>query len=453
MRHFLLISVLLGTYGLPPAVAGGNPPNIVYILADDLGYGDLGCYGQDKIRTPRLDRMAREGMRFTDHYAGAPLCAPARSVFATGLHTGHTRIRHNRPKVPLQPEDWTIFEEMKEAGYATGVFGKWGLGNHDTTGAPWRKGVDEFLGYVDQSEAHFYYPEEIDHNDRRLKLPDNENGGRGTYSHDVIADGALDFIRKHQDEPFFLYVPFTIPHAEVLVPEDSLQEYRGRWEETPYPGAHYAGQPEPRAARAGMITRMDRDVGRILDLLHELGLAENTLIIFTSDNGPAKAGGQEPDFFASSGPLRGLKFRLTEGGIRVPFIAWWPGRIKGGATSSLISAQWDMYPTFVELAGRSAPEGLDGVSMVPTLLGRPQRQKNHDYLYWEYSGAQAVRIGEWKALRAAVGKPVQLYDLEADIGEMRDVASAHPRLVAQVERIMTQAHVDSPDFPLARDDQ
>jgi arylsulfatase A len=441
LRFAIAWALVLGHWALGPVAAGAPKPNIVYILADDLGYGDLGSYGQTKIRTPRLDRMAREGMRFTDHYTGAPLCAPARCVLMTGLHTGHARIRANR-NVPLRPEDTTIFEVLKRAGYATGAFGKWSLGLHDTTGAPWRKGVDEFMGYVNQTAAHHYYPEHIDHNDTKLVLPGNTDGGRTTYSHDVIADGALQF----------LYVPFCIPHAEVLAPEDSVKEYRGRWEETPFPGrGNYAAQAEPRAVRAAMITRMDRDVGRILDLLDELKLAENTLVLFTSDNGPITAGGQDPEFFNSAGPLRDLKFTLWEGGIRVPFLARWPGKVAPGTTSGLPSAFWDMFPTFTELAGVPAPKGLDGVSILPTLLGEPAKQKRHEHLYWEYNGAQAVRMGKWKALRPAVDRPVQLYDLAADIGETRNVASAHADVVARIGRIMEEARVDSEEFPLVKE--
>ena len=447
----LLCSLVVVAFITEPAeIAAAARPNIVYILADDLGYGDVGCYGQEKIRTPRMDRMAKEGMRFTDHYAGAPLCAPSRCALMTGLHTGHARIRANRD-VPLRPEDTTIIEVLKKAGYATGAFGKWSLGLHKTTGAPWRKGVDEFIGYVDQSAAHHYYPTHIDHNDEPLTLPGNEDGKRTTYSHDVIAKGALDFIRKHQTGPFFLYVPFTIPHAEVLVPEDSLAEYRGRWPETPFAGqGSYAAQPEPRAARAAMITRMDRDVGRILDLLDELKLSENTLVMFSSDNGPITAGGQDPLFFDSNGPFRDLKFTLWDGGIREPFIARWPGKIKPGSTSDLVSAFWDIYPTFTEVAGLPAPKGLDGLSMLPTLLGQADKQKQHEYLYWEYNGAQAVRMGKWKAHRATVDKPLQLFDLGTDVGETKDLASANPQIVARMEKIMQQAHVDSPEFPLEK---
>lgn len=449
MRRFFLAALVILTvsFSLPAATAR---PNIVYILADDLGYGDVGCYGQTKIRTPRLDQMAREGMRFTDHYSGAPLCAPSRCTLMTGLHTGHARIRANRD-VPLRPEDRTITEVLKQAGYATGAFGKWSLGLHQTTGAPWRKGVDEFLGYVNQTHAHHYYTDHLDQNDQRLELPANRDGKRGTYTHDVIAQGALDFVRKHKDGPFFLYVPFTIPHAEVLVPEDSLKEYRGRWEENLFPGqGNYAAQPEPRAARAAMITRMDRDVGRLLDLLAELKLTERTLVIFTSDNGPITAGGQDPEFFDSNGPLRDLKFTLWEGGIRVPFIARWPGQIAPDTTSGLPSAFWDMYPTFTAVAGLPAPTGLDGVSILPTLLGQTGQQKPRDHLYWEYNGTQAVRIDHWKAYRPAVDKPVQLFNLAKDIGETTNVAAAHPAVVKQMEKIMREGRTDSPEFPLER---
>lgn len=452
LRRLLLLlllspaCLLLDAADLHAADAAKRPPNIVYILADDLGYGDLGCYGQEKIRTPRIDAMAGAGMRFTSHYAGAPLCAPSRCTLMTGLHTGHARIRENS-KLPLAPEDTTLAQVLQQAGYATGAFGKWGLGLDDTTGAPAKKGFDHFLGYTNQSLAHFYYPESIIRDGQPLELPGNRNGKRETYSHDLLTAGALEFIRENQQRPFFLYVPYTIPHAEVLVPEDSLAEYRGKWPETPYPGGHYAAQPEPRAARAGMITRMDRDVGQILDLLDKLHLSENTLVIFTSDNGPVTAGGQDIKFFNSAGPLRGTKFTLWDGGIRVPMIARWLGKIEKGTTSDFPSAFWDMFPTFCEVAALPAPQGLDGVSMLPVLQGKSTPEKRPP-LYFEYHGSQAVRDGDWKALRLSQKAPLQLFNLTKDIGETTDLAAAHPDVLARLESLIKSEHVDSPDFPL-----
>jgi arylsulfatase A len=442
---------LLALPGLFAPATAATPPNIVYILADDLGYGDVGVYGQKLIRTPRLDRMAREGMRFTQHYAGAPMCAPSRCVLMTGRHTGHARVRANGDW-PLLPEDATVTEALKRAGYATGVFGKWGLGVEDSTGAPWRKGVDEFYGYLGHTHAHTYYPEHLWRNGKRAEIPENRDGGRRVYSHDLLVDGALDFIRRNRSRPFFLYGAFTIPHAEVAVPDDSLAEYKGKWPEPKaFPGSKtYAPQTQPRAVRAAMITRLDRDVGRILDLLDELKLAENTLVLFTSDNGPIGAGGQDPEFFESSGPLRGLKFTLYEGGIRVPFIARWPGRIPRGSESPLISDFADMFPTFAELAGAKVPAGLDGVSILPTLRGEAAKQKRRDHLYWEAAPQQAVRRGDWKLFRAAPNQPVELYSLAADIGETKNVAGAQPEIAASLEKLLTTSRTEAANFPLNR---
>ena len=453
MISFLRSVVLLAVIGAAALARGATPakPNIIFILADDLGYGDLGSYGQKLIRTPRLDRMAREGMRFTQAYSGAPVCAPARCVLMTGKHTGHARIRGNSD-LPIHAEDTTVAEVLQRAGYATGATGKWGLGLEKSPGAPWKKGFGEFLGYLDQTHAHTYYPDHLWKNDRRLEIPGNRDGQRRVYSHDLFADFTLEFIRKHKAEPFFFYAAFTIPHAEVAAPEDELlAEYRAKkWPEPkPFEGAKtYSAQKEPRAVRAAMITRLDRDVGRILDLLDELELSENTLVIFSSDNGPIRAGGQDPEFFDSNGPLRDLKFTLYEGGMREPFIARWPGRIARGAESAHVTDFADMFPTFADLAGAKVPAGLDGVSILPTLTGQAAKQQPREYFYWEAAPQQAVRRGDWKLFRAAPDKPPELYNLATDLGESRNVATEHPEIVAQLTKLMTTARVDSPDFPL-----
>ncbi|MDY0168111.1 MAG: arylsulfatase [Thermoguttaceae bacterium] len=449
---FLLGIAAAGLHQQFTVAAEPVKPNIIYILADDLGYGDLGCYGQELIRTPRIDRMAAEGMRFTQHYSGAPSCQPSRCVLFTGLHTGHARLRFNS-KRPLLPEDFTVAEMLKQAGYVTGGVGKWGLGAEDTTGAPWRKGMDEFFGYLDQTHAHTYYPDHLWRNDQRVDIPENRDGNRVVYSHDLLTDEALDFIRRHHDRPFFFYGAFTIPHAEMVVPDDALAEYLGRWPEPkPFPGSRtYCAQDRPRAVRAAMITRLDRDVGRIFDLLDELGIAENTLVLFTSDNGPITAGGQDPEFFNSAGPLRGLKFSLYEGGIRVPMIARWPGRIAPGSETPLVSDFADMLPTFAEVAGATAPAGLDGVSILPTLLGRSADQVKREVFYWEAAPQQAVRVGDWKLYRRAPDRPAELYDLASDIGESRSVADQHPEIAARLAQLLSDSRVDSPDFPLVRE--
>ena len=426
-------------------------PNIIYLLADDLGYGDLGSYGQKLIRTPRLDRMAQEGMRFTQHYAGAPSCQPSRTVLMTGLHGGHTPIRANS-KLPLRATDRTFPSALKEVGYATGAVGKWGLGDLESTGSPSAKGIDEFFGYIDQTHAHTHYPDYLWKNGRRVETPENTDGRRAVFSQDLFMRETFDFVRRHKDRPFFFFGAFTLPHAEVAVPEDSLAEYRGKWPEPkPFPGAKtYSAQKEPRAARAAMITRLDRDIGRLLDLLDELKLSANTLVIFASDNGPITAGGQDPEFFDSNGPLRDLKFTLYEGGIRVPFIARWPGRIARGSESPLVCDFADMFPTFATLAGANIPAGLDGVSLVPTLTGQPTKQVLRDHFYWEAAPQQAVRRGHWKAYRGAPGRPVELYDLATDVGETKDVASAQPSVAAALEKLLASARTESLDFPLAR---
>jgi arylsulfatase A len=436
--------------------ATARRPNIVYIMADDLGYADVGCYGQQVIRTPNIDQLAAGGLRFTDAYAGCTVCAPSRSVLTTGYHMGHTSVRSNPGGVPLLPEDVTVGEVLKTAGYATGVFGKWGLGDIGTEGVPWKQGFDEFFGYLHQVHAHYYYPEFLYKNDQEYPLAGNENKQRRTYSHDVIADQALDFIRRHQEGPFFCYVPFTVPHLELLVPEDSLNEYKGKFPE-PKPFIdqrhHYADQQYPRATFAGMVTRMDRDVGRIMALLKELNLDENTIVFFTSDNGAATPLWKD-DFFHSTGPLRGHKQNFYEGGIRVPMIARWPGKIQMGAVSDHQWAFCDFLATAAELAGAEAPSKTDGISVVPALLGgRPQSK--HDFLYWElprYDGKtgqfrrevpmQAVRMGDWKAVRPKPDGPLELYNLKEDIGETKDVAADNPPALARIEDYLKGARTE-----------
>jgi arylsulfatase A-like enzyme len=467
-RAFVFVVLLLGAVRAAPAPAPAAPagrPNIVFILADDLGYGDVGAYGQTKIRTPRLDRMAREGTRFTQFYAGSPVCAPSRSVLMTGQHTGHTYIRGNKEhpggQEPLPDEVMTVADLLKQAGYATGMFGKWGLGGVDTEGTPSRHGFDEFFGYYDQRRAHFYYPEYLHRNAEKVALPNrvreeprSPGAGpavvRGRYSHDAIAEEALAFLDRHQRERFFLYLPFTIPHAELQAPDDAYAQYlengRSIFPETPFPEDHYGAQAMPHATYAAMVSRMDRDVGRILDKLRELGLDRNTIVFFTSDNGPSVEGGSDPEFFDSSGPLRGVKRDVYEGGIRVPMIAWGPGRIPAGRTSDQVWALWDVLPTLAGLAGANPPAGIDGISMVPSLTGRG-RQRQHDSLYWEFyerGSRQAVRMGRWKGVRQPMltGK-FEVYDLQTDPGEKHDVAAGHPGVAARLARLLDEGHAPS----------
>lgn len=432
--------------------AGRRRPNIILIMADDLGYGHLGCYGQTLIRTPNLDRMAAEGMRFSQCYAGAPVCAPSRSALMTGLHGGHSPVRGNSGGIPLEEGDFTVAELLKSAGYHTGVFGKWGLGGHGTSGVPNKKGFDEFFGWLHQIHAHFYYPEYLWRNDERYPLEGN-NGSGGQYAHDVVVEKAIQYLRKragNRETPFFLYVPLAVPHYELLVPEDSLREYRGRFPETPYNGRgrgigyplDYAAQPTPKAAIAAMIARMDRNVGRILDLLGELGLEEDTLVMFTSDNGPSYGPGC-PEFFNASGGLRGVKATLYEGGIRVPAIARMPGAVPAGAVSDHPWYFPDLMPTFAGLAEAGAPAETDGVSILPTLFGRPpDEQPKHDAMYWEMDGARAVRFGGWKGIMniEGDGERLELYDLESDPSERRNVADRHPGRAEQAMRLINENH-------------
>ena len=441
-------------------------PNIVYILADDLGYAELGCYGQKKIKTPNIDKLAAEGMKFTQHYSGNPVCAPSRCALMTGLHTGHTQVRGNKQmggkegwvlgstiggQWPIKADTVTVAKILKDAGYTTGAFGKWGLGLVGTTGDPNKQGFDHFYGYICQRQAHTYYPNHLWRDGKIEWIEANKNGNQQVYSHDLIAQEALKFIRANKDRPFFLYVPFTIPHVALQVPEDSLAEYRGKWPDPPYNGDKgYFPHPNPRACYAGMVTRMDKDVGRIMSLLKELALDDNTLVIFTSDNGPTFNGGSDSAFFESAKPLRGLKASVYEGGIRIPYIARWPGKIKAGSTNNHISAFWDFLPTCCELIGEKPPRDIDGISMLPTLFGRDRDQRKHKYLYWELRGQQAIRMGKWKALRLKPGRKIELYDLDSDIAESKDLADEHPEIVAKMAGIFRTGRTESEVFPLPK---
>jgi arylsulfatase A-like enzyme len=445
-RQFIAASAALAA---PPK----RKPNIVWIMGDDLGYSDVGCYGQKTIRTPNIDRLAREGTRFTDAYSGCTVCAPSRSVLMTGQHMGHTSVRSNPGGVPLLASDVTVGEVLKQAGYATGCFGKWGLGDIGTDGVPWKQGFDEFFGYLHQAHAHLYYPQFIYDNDREFPLKGNGNGQRVTYSADAIAARSLDFIRRHRSQPFFCYIPSTLPHWELLVPEDSLAEYRGRVkEDQPFTDARYANQAEPRAAYAGMVSRLDRHVGQVAALLQELQLTRETLLIFTSDNGGAMRI-RNLDYFESYGPFRGHKQNLYEGGIRVPMIARWPGRVPADRVSDFPWMFEDFLPTAAALAGAEPPKDLDGMSVLPTLLG--QAQKSHDWLYWElprYNGKtgefpkerpmQALRMGYWKAVRPTPNAALELYDLKTDPGETRDVSVQRPDILREMDHILLAARTD-----------
>jgi arylsulfatase A len=494
MRIFALSLAIL----CPAAAAAAETvrkPNIVFILADDLGYGDLGCYGQKIIRTPALDGLAERGMRFTRHYAGSPVCAPSRCVLMTGKHPGRAFVRDNREvggwlsgegQLPLPAGQTGIASLLKRAGYATGAFGKWGLGGVGTTGDPLKQGFDRFFGYNDQREAHNFYPPYLIDDDKRLELPGNAGVIRGgkarlaagadpddaasyatfsgkQYAPDLCNKRALDFIRANRERPFFLYYPTTVPHLALQVPEDSLAEYRGKLGDRPYDGSKgYLPHGHPRAAYAGMVTRMDRDIGRMVDLVRMLGLEEDTLFVFTSDNGGAfDIGGAETDFFRSNGYLRGYKGDIYEGGIRVPLVVSWKGRVPAGTSCDRVTGFEDWLPTLLELAGSAKnPEAVDGISFAKTLLG--EEQPGRAFLYREfpgYGGQQSVHAGKWKYLRRnLIGggmrspeKPVapttELYDLEADPKEENNLAEKHPEVIAELAGIAERERVVSENFP------
>ncbi|HJZ90117.1 MAG TPA: arylsulfatase [Gemmataceae bacterium] len=450
--------------GLTTAATAADRPNIVFILADDLGWGDLGCYGQTKIRTPSIDKLAAEGMRFTQAYAGNAVCAPSRCCLMTGKHSGHAYVRDNRQwkpaaqwsgQVPIPEDAVTLPKLLKAKDYATGAMGKWGLGSPENTGDPARHGIDYFFGYYCQAHAHNHYPQYVYRNGKKVELEGNDGSATGKqYTQDLFEAEALRFIREHKEGPFFLYLPFTVPHLALQVPDDSLAEYKGEFEETPYRGKQYQPHDTPRAAYAAMVSRMDRSVGRVMELLKELKLDENTLVLFSSDNGAIDAfAGTDAKFFRSIGDLRGMKGSLYEGGIRVPLIVRWPGRIKPATTSDLPTAFWDLLPTLCDATGAEVPNDIDGISFLPTLLGR-DGQRVHEFLYWEfpgYGGQQAVRSGKWKAVRQGLAKGaggVELYDLESDLSEKKDVAMAHPDIVERLVNVMKEQHTRSDDFPL-----
>ncbi|REK19635.1 MAG: N-acetylgalactosamine-6-sulfatase [Planctomycetota bacterium] len=480
-----VILSLLATLDAAVAAAA-RKPNVVFFLADDLGYGDLGSFGQEKIRTPHLDRMAAEGMRLTQHYSGNAVCAPSRCVLMTGKHPGHAFIRNNRSvkpegQYPIPADTITLARLLDEQGYATGGFGKWGLGPPRSHAAPTRQGFDRFYGYICQGVAHNYYPTYLWSDEDRVELdnpafsaqqrlsPDDDPSDPASYRRfsgqdyapDLIGQQALEFVRRHQDEPFFLYVPTTVPHLALQVPDDSVAEYRGAFPEEPYTGdRRYLPHREPRAAYAAMITRMDRDMGRIIELVKKLGLDEDTIFVFSSDNGPLydALGGTDTEFFASAGELRGRKGSLYEGGNRVPTIVRWKGHIAPDSTSDRVSGFEDWLPTIMELVGAESviPPEIDGISMAPTLLGESQPPR--PFLYREfpaYGGQQCVRLGDWKGVRQNL-KPrqngaepdltIELYNLAEDVGETRNVAAEHPEIVAQIEKIMRQQHTPSAEF-------
>ncbi|MGK6352017.1 arylsulfatase [Parapedobacter sp. DT-150] len=465
-----MASIILHTAAAQPA----TPPNIVFILADDLGYGSLGAYGQQLIQTPNLDKLAKRGMVWTDFYVG-PVCAPTRGALISGMHLGHAYVRNNLElggfsddeefgQLPLPPNGYTLGKVLQTAGYTTALFGKWGLGGPGSAGVPTQQGFDLFYGYLDQKQAHNYYPTHLWRNNVREALPNRPfashqpfpEGGdpndphaydayRGeVYSGDTLTGEGIRFIENHRSKPFFLYMAYTIPHMALQVPERALDPYLGKFEDKPYLGPGYLPNRTPRATYAAMISLLDTYVGQLMETLDRCGLTENTLVIFTSDNGAATGGGADPDYFNCSAHLRGRKASLYEGGIRVPFIAAMPGTIPAGTRTAQVGAIWDMLPTFAELAGQSVTGEVDGVSLWPTLRDKADEQVQHPYLYWEShgrNGKQAVRFGRWKVLRKgtkqADGSHVyEVYDLENDESEQVNVAERHPEIISRAAAYM-----------------
>ncbi len=442
-------------------------PNVVFIIADDLGYGDLSCYGQEKFQTPNIDRLALSGTRYTRSYSGTTVSAPSRASLMTGLHTGHTPIRGNKEiqpegQAPLPLGTITLFHLFKDAGYVTGAFGKWGLGYPGSSGDPMNQGVDRFFGYNCQRKAHNYYPSHLWDNRTKVLFPENAEGRSITYSPDLIQKETLEFIEQHKDNPFFLFVPITLPHAELVVPEDSIiQKFRGLFPETPYQGVDaktafekggYRSQENPRATHAAMVTRIDVYVGQIIEKLKEAGVYENTLIVFTSDNGPHREGGADPDFFNSNGIYRGYKRDLYEGAIRVPTIISWEGKAPSGSESDHPFAFWDYLATFAELTDQDPPSVTDGISILPLLL-EDGEQAEHEYLYFEFheqNGRQAVIQGDWKLLHLDIrdGGRYELYNLASDPSENHNLLGLYPGKAAELKEIMEGARTDDPDWPL-----
>jgi arylsulfatase A len=460
----LLAAVALSSGGTAiGAQPAGTAPNVLLIQADDLGYGDLSAYGQSRFQTPALDRLAREGTRFTQYYAGSTVCAPSRAALMTGLHTGHGWIRGNGGlpggDVPLRPDDVTMAEVLRDSGYRTAVIGKWGLGQPGTTGQPDKQGFDYAFGFLDHRHAHRQFTDHLWRNGEEVRTDLDHD-----YVNDLFTREAATFIERGDTRPFFVYLNYTVPHAELRVPDDSLEPFRGKFAERPFanstadgtptgarpegPSLGYRSQSQPHAAFAAMITRMDRDIGRLADLLGQRGIDRRTLVLFISDNGPHQEGGGDPAFFKSAGGLRGIKRDLYEGGIRVPMIARWPGVVPAGRVSNHVWAHWDVLPTVAALAGARVPAGLDGMSMAAALRG--ESQATHPFFYWEFHERgfqQAVRMDRWKAVRLRPDSPLELYDLDADPHEEHDVAAANPDVVARIENYLKTARTESERWP------
>jgi arylsulfatase A-like enzyme len=466
--YALFAVILLANFGCSEKESAEKQANIIYILADDLGYGDLSCYGQTNFKTPNIDKLASEGIRFINHYSGSTVCAPSRGSLMTGKHTGHAFSRGNKGgpgnkgDFPLADGEITAAEILKNAGYVTGMFGKWGLGYPGSEGEPNNQGFDEFYGYLSQALAHNYYPYNLWHNTEKIVLEGNTGQNTNQYAPTLIHAKAMAFLEDNRDKPFFLYYPSIIPHAELFVPEKYIEKYRGKFlpekeyagkdEGKGYKTGGYGSQSECHAAFAAMINLLDDQVGEIVAKVKELGITDNTIIIFSSDNGPHAEGGADPAYFNSGGGLRGIKRALYEGGVRAPMIVSWPGTIEAGRESDHISAFWDVLPTVAEISKQETPAGIDGISLLPELLGKEQIK--HDHLYWEFyeqGGRQAVRKGKWKAVRQNLhddyaNAPLELYNLEEDRSEANNVADQYPEIAEEMLELMKACHTPSENF-------
>jgi arylsulfatase A-like enzyme len=458
-------SILVGS--AVATLSSQQKPNVVFIVTDDLGYGDLSCFGQEKFLTPNIDQLALNGIRFINSYSGTTVSAPSRASLLTGLHTGHTPIRGNKEiqpegQMPLPSNIYTIFTLFKNAGYTTGAFGKWGLGYPGSSGDPINQNVDHFFGYNCQRMAHNYYPSHLWDNNTRVDFPENDNGNFGTFSQDLIQEKTLQFIEDQSNKPFFLFVPIVLPHAELVVPEDSIIiNLRGKYPETPYKGVDegpdfrkggYMSQDQPRATHAAMVKRIDTYVAQIVDKLKEEGVLENSIIIFTSDNGPHREGGADPDFFNSNSIYRGYKRDLYEGGIRVPTIISWQAKIDEGKESNYPFAFWDWLPTFADILNTELKSETDGISILPTLTGEGE-QSQRDFFYFEFQemgGKQAVIKGNWKLLHLDIrnGGRYELYNIASDPSENHNVIDKFPKKAKELKAIIKRARTEDPEWPL-----
>lgn len=465
---------LLCTLGLTTCVNGEEtgeavrPPNVIFILADDLGYGDLSCYGQTHFTTPNIDALAKNGLKFSQGYSGSTVCAPSRCCLMTGLHSGHAVVRGNQEikpegQAPMPANTKTVGHLLQSAGYQTGIFGKWGLGGPETVSEPMKMGFNRFYGYNCQREAHCYYPGHLWSDNTKVLLPENADGQEKQYAPDLIQEEALKFIRANRDKPFFCYYAAIQPHADMVAPEEYMERHRGKYgDETPHEKGHYRAQPHPRAAFAAMVNVLDDYVGEIVAELEAQGIADNTLIIFTSDNGPHKEGGHDYQYFDCSGVLKGEKRDLYEGGVRVPMIASWPSKIAAATETDQTTAFWDFLPTMAAMTGQSLSQPTDGVSILPTLFGKAEQQQQHDYLYWEFpakKGRIAIRKGNWKGVRYDIqinpDSPLELYDLESDVKESTNVASRNPEIASQLGILLKDARTvpENPRFDLPKKKQ